>query len=86
MQDKKEEYVDHFRILREMCPQSYCPLSLSLSALACDSYGFDNGDIIRRLNTIMAEDLQVAPVVFYNALAALANLTGMGRNALCLDR
>ncbi len=86
MQDKKEEYISHFGVLRELWPQSYCPLSLSFSALAFDCYRFDNGDIIRRLNRIMAEDRQVAPAVFYNALAALANLTGIGRNPLCLDR
>jgi hypothetical protein len=86
MQDKKDEYIHHFRILRELYPQSYCPLSLSLAALAFDCYRFDSSDVIRRLNTIMTEDPLVAPVVFYNALAALANLTGMGRNPLCLDR
>ncbi len=86
MQDKKEEYISHFGIIQEQYPQSFCPLSLSLSALAYDCYRMDNRDIIRRLDKIMTEDHQVAQVVFYNALAALANLTEKGVNPLCLDR
>jgi hypothetical protein len=86
MQDKEEEYISHSRVIREQYPQSYCPLSLALSALAFDCYRLDNRDIVRRLNKIMAEDHQVKSVVFYNALAGLANLTAKGRNPLCLDR
>jgi hypothetical protein len=85
MQDKKDEYADHFRVIRELYPQSHCPLSLSLSALAFDCYRLDNRDIVQRINKIMAEDRQVTPVVFYNALAALANQTEKRRNPLCLN-
>jgi len=86
MQDKKEEFQGHLKVIQEQSPQSYCPLSLSLSALALDCYRLDNRAIVERLNKVMAEDRQVSRVVFYNALGALAELTKNGRNPLCLDR
>lgn len=85
MQDKKEQFIGHFKVIQEQFAYSYCPLSLSLGVLALDCYQLDNRAVIERLNKIMAEDRQVAKVVFYNALAALANLTELGRNPLCLD-
>lgn len=84
MQDKKGEYISHFGVIQEQYPLSFCPLSLSLSALAYDCYRMDNRKVVQRLNKIMTEDHQVAQVVFYNALAALANLTEKGVNPLCL--
>jgi hypothetical protein len=86
MQDNKEEFQGGLKVIQEQFRQSYCPLSLSLGALALDCYGSDNRAVVERLNKIMAEDRQVSRVVFYNALAALAELTRNGRNPLCLNR
>lgn len=86
MQDKKEEFQGSLRVIQDQYPLSYCPLSLSLSALALDCYRLDNRAVVERLNKVMAEDRQVSPVVFYNALAALAELTKGGKNPLCLNR
>lgn len=86
MQDRKDEFRDELRTVTEESSKSHCPFSLSLSALAVNCYGENNRDILDRLNSIMAQDGQVRGMVFYHALAALANLTSLGKNPLCLKR
>jgi hypothetical protein len=85
MQDKKDAFRDGLKIIDEQAPKSRCPLSLSLSALAVDCYGGDNRGLLDRLNRLMEEDAQVRDMVFYRALAALANLTRAGNNLLRLE-
>jgi len=84
MQDRKDAFRDGLRVIDEASPGSHCPLSLSLSALAVHCYGGDNRGLLDRLNGLMAEDAQVRDMVFYRALAALANLTQADRNPLRL--
>jgi hypothetical protein len=86
MQDRKEEFRDQLKVIAAEYPKSRCPLSLSLCALAVHCYGGDNRDILDRLNATMAQDGQVRGLVFYHALAALANLSRLGKNPLCLTR
>jgi hypothetical protein len=85
MQDKKDAFRDGLKVIDEASPGSRCPLSLSLSALAVDCYGGDNRGLLDRLNRLMAEDAQVRDMVFYHALAALANHTRAGKNPLRLE-
>ncbi len=86
MQDKRDEFRDGIDVITGLWPASRCPLSLSLSALAMDCYGQNSRSIVDRLNEIMAADPQVRNLVFYQALAALANFTQAGKNPLCLGR
>ncbi len=84
MQDKKDAFRDGLKIIDDAFPGSRCPLSLSLSALAVHCYGRDNRRLLDRLNALMMEDSQVRDIVFYRALAALANLTQEDKNPLRL--
>jgi hypothetical protein len=86
MQDRKEEFRDQLKVIAGEYPKSRCPFSLSLCALAVHCYGGDPRDILDRLSAIMAQDGQVRGLVFYHALAALASLTRLGKNPLCLTR
>jgi hypothetical protein len=86
MQDRKDEFRDQLKVIAAEYPKSQCPFSLSLCALAVHCYGGDNRGILDRLNAIMAVDGQVRGLAFYHALAALANLTRIGKNPLCLAR
>jgi len=84
MQDRKEAFLDGLKVIEGAFPGSLCPLSLSLSAVAFHCYGRDNRGLLDHLNGLMAEDVQVRDIVFYRALAALANLTRAGKNPLRL--
>jgi hypothetical protein len=86
MQDRPAEFKGELKIVSEECPKSHCPFSLSLGALALSCYGAANRDVLDRLNALMDRDGQVRGMVFYHALAALANLAAPGRNPLCLKR
>jgi hypothetical protein len=86
MQDRKEKFRSGIEVIAQEFPKSYCPFSLSLSALAVDCYGKNNRGILERLNRIMAEDQQVKEMAFYHAVSAVANLTSLGKNPLCLNR
>lgn len=86
MQDRQDEFRDGLKVIDEASPGSRCPLSLSLSALAVDCYGRDNRAILDRLNKLMEDDVQVRGIVFYHALAALANCSRTGKNPLCIRR
>lgn len=85
LQGKKLNVSQHINLILREYANSFCPLSLSLAVLALDSYKEENQLVLNHLNKVMTEDDYAKNVLFYNSLAALANLSKKGINPLCLN-
>jgi hypothetical protein len=84
--DSQKEFTEHYNYILRAYKTSYCPLSLSLAAMAVDCYEKDSIDIVKRVNQLMQKDEYVSQMPIFNALSLLANLLPEGKNPLCLRK